>query len=172
METAKYIVGNMTPIRWETLKDDTLGTIEFVIPEVLVSQVVQRMLGRKRESVMRTIAAHALSMPFIGGLGVFATKTHPKAEEDYGEQLSSGLYGVPGMWLGYYLAGNFAGDNLIRWADWTMRDFILAIVTKTVTRSIVSTGVNLAPAQNFIRLSYDQMQKRFDTQYANSNFKK
>ena len=153
METAKYIVGNMTPIRWETLKDDTLGTIEFVIPEVLVSQVVQRMLGRKRESIMRTIAAHTLSMPFIGGLGVFGGK-HPKADAAYGDQLYSGLHGVPGMWLGYYLAGNFAGDNLIRWADWTMRDFILAIVTKTVTRSIVSTGVNALPDQNFMKTSF------------------
>ena len=159
MDTTKHIVGNFSPLRWSTLKDDTIGTLEFVIPEVLVSQVVQRMLGRKRESIMRTIAAHTLSIPFIGGLGVFGAKNHAKADDNYTAQLASGLNGVPGMWLGYYLTGNFAGENLIRWADWTIRDFILTILTKTVTRSIVTTPISYLARDNPIKASYDTMQK-------------
>ena len=111
MDKVYYVANAATPIRWKALKDDSIGLLEHVTPEVLVSWVLLRMMGRKSGDMFNIALAHTLSIPFIGGLGTWLDG-HAKMNGTYKEQFKSGAAGVPGLALGYYAAGVFRGQPI------------------------------------------------------------
>ena len=169
MENLNYVAKNATPIRWGNLKDDAIGGIEHVAPEVMVSMVIQRMFGVKGDNYTDMALAHTLSIPFIGGAQPYGAN-HAKMEEPYVNQLFSGASGVPGLMLGYYLAGIFKGEDILRWTKWGVKDFIVVVMGKILTRPIFSNLNALLAKDNYIRVQYDTLQERFDLQSKDSNF--
>ena len=167
MENVYYVARNLTPIRWGNLKDDAIGGIEHVAPEVMVSMVIQRMFGVKGDNYTDMALAHTLSIPFIGGAQPYGAN-HAKMEEPYVNQLFSGASGVPGLMLGYYLAGIFKGEDILRWTKW-VQDFIVVVMGKILTRPIMTSLDKLLAKDNYIRVQYDGLQGRFDLQSKNSN---
>ena len=169
MENLKYVAENATPIRWGNLQGDAVSGIEHVAPEVLVSMVLQRMFGIKGDNYADTALAHTLSIPFIGGAQPFGDGKHAKMDAQYMDQLFSGASGVPGLMLGYYLAGIFKGEDILRWTKWGVKDFIVVVMGKILTRPIMTSLDTLLAKDNFIRTNYDALQERFDLQSKNSN---
>ena len=169
MDKVYYVANAATPIRWKALKDDSIGLIEHVTPEVLVSWVLLRMMGRKPGDMFNIALAHTLSIPFIGGLGTWL-EGHAKMNGTYKEQFKSGAAGVPGLALGYYAAGVFQGQPIFRMpfktAFW---DMVLIAVSKIITRPLVTSADKLLAKDNAIRQAYDHMQDRFDIQMYDSN---
>ena len=171
MENLNYVVKNATPIRWGNIQGDAISGIEHVAPEVLVSMVLQRMFGIKGDNYADMALAHTLSIPFIGGAQPFGDGNHAKMEAQYTDQLVSGASGVPGLMLGYYLAGIFNGEDILRWTKWGVQDFIVVALGKILTRPVMTSLDKLLAKDNFIRTNYDALQARFDLQTKNSNFK-
>jgi len=138
MDKLYYVANKATPIRWGALGDDAIGALEHVTPEVLVSWVLMKMMGKKPEGIFTIAMAHGLSIPFIGGLGTWL-ETHAKIEANYTEQLKSGAAGVPAVYIGYYLAGIFQGENIFRFTKMQIWDIVLLTVSKIITRPIVTS---------------------------------
>ena len=168
MDKLYYVANKASPIRWKALGDDSLGAVEHITPEVLVSWVLMKMMGKKPEGIFTIAAAHGLSIPFIGGLGTWLD-THAKMEADYTAQLKSGAAGVPAVYIGYYLAGIFQGEDIFRFTKMHFWDIVLLTVSKIITRPIVTSLNKMIGKDNKIRLTYDKMQGRFDIQRLDSN---
>ena len=168
MDKLYYVANNSTPVRWKALKEDAIGLIEHVTPEVLVSWVLLRMMGRKSGDMLNIAMAHTLSIPFIGGLGTWLDG-HAKMNGTYKEQFKSGAAGVPGLALGYYAAGVFRGQPIFRMPKSAFWDMVLITVSKIITRPLVTSSDKLLARDNVIRQGYDHMQDRFDIQMYDSN---
>ena len=167
MESVNFVINNATPVRWANLQADLFGDVAHVAPEVLVANVINRLFGAKTDQ-FETALAHTLSIPFIGGAQPFGEK-HAKMESSYTDQVFSGASGVPGLFLGYYLAGVFRGDNILRWTKWGVMDVIRVALSKILTRPIFTSLNKVLAKNNAIRVNYDLMQARFDIQGQQSN---
>ena len=167
MESLYFVLNNASPVRWKNLQGDVIGDITHVGPEVLVANVINRLFGAKTDQ-FETALAHTLSIPFIGGAQPFGDD-HAKMEADYVHQLFSGASGVPGLFIGYYLAGVFQGDNILRWTKWGIMDMIRVSLSKILTRPIFTSLNKVLAKNNAIRTNYDQLQARFDIQSKQSN---
>ena len=167
METAYFVLDNATPVRWRNLQGDVIGDITHVAPEVLVANVINRLFGKKTDQ-FETALAHTLSIPFIGGAQPFG-EAHAIMGADYVNQLFSGVSGVPGLFIGYYLAGVFRGENILRWTKWGAMDMIRVALSKILTRPIFTSLSTVLGKDNAIRRNYDLLQGRFDEQGQQSN---
>ena len=166
-----YYIGNRaSPIRIKAAGQDIGATFEFVVPEVLVSQVVQRLFGKKTESIMNTSLAHFLSIPFIGGAQPYGD-AHAELNAKMMDQIGSGMSGLPGLAIGYYLAGIFMGENIFRWPGVGVQEAMIIMLSKMLTRPVVASLDYLIGEDNVIRTTYDGLQARFDQQSRDSNFK-
>ena len=67
MNYAQYIGNHASPIRIQVAAQDLGAAVEFVVPEVLISQVLQKFFGKQPDGWINTSLAHFLSIPFIGG---------------------------------------------------------------------------------------------------------
>ena len=170
MNYVQYIGNHASPIRIQVAAQDIGAAAEFVVPEVLISQVLQKFFGKQPDGWLNTSLAHFLSIPFIGGAQPYGDD-HAKMAEPYANQIFSGMSGLPGMTVGYYLAGVFMGEDLLRWPGVGIRDAMIIMIGKMITRPIVTSIGNLVGQDNAIRTAYDLMQQRFDLQSKNSNFK-
>ena len=169
MDYAKKGFNKVSPLRLGSLFSDAADSAGHVIPEVLVQKVVNRMFGKQPVGFMKSGLTHLLSIPFIGGLGApIAPEKHPGLEGDYSAQFQAGIAGFPAVLIGQYLVELLYGRPMFHW-DFGIRDTIVAVVSKTITRSVLSTLVKVAP--EFYSNNYNRMQARFDMQAQNSNLK-
>ena len=169
METVKNGFNKVSPLRVGSLLTDAGDAAGHVIPEVLVQKVVNRMFGKQPVGWVESGLTHLFSIPFIGGLGApIAPAKHPGLDGDYSTQFQAGFAGVPAVLIGQYLVELLSGRPLFHW-DFGVRDTIIAAVSKTITRPVLSTLGKLSP--DFYTNNYNRLQARFDMQAQSSNLR-
>ena len=162
MQKVYNALNNASPIRYRTLSTDAYAAALHVAPEVLVSKVVARMLGRPGASVIDLTATHSLSIPFIGGLGVWiGSKFHPRLDGAIQDQFQAGAAGVPAVMLAQYIWGIFKGQGLLH-GGFDMKTFLSMAVSKIITRPLMSYTNKFLPKEAI--KAYDALQHRFDKQ--------
>jgi hypothetical protein len=62
------------------------------------------------------------------------------------------------------------GEDIIRWPGVGIRDAMIIMVGKMITRPVVTALGNNVAKDSAIRTAYDALQARFDIQSKNSNF--
>ena len=160
MDTAKNIFFNVSPVG---SFQDVGDAVTHAAPETLVQKVVDRMFNVKQgQGWIEAFATHVLSIPFIGGLGYpIAPIIHPQMDAGYYKQLQAGVAGVPAVFLARYLIELLEGERLLHW-NMGVREMLSTAVSKTVTRSLISTLGDYYP--DAIKKSYNRLQMKFDDQ--------
>ena len=140
------------------------------MPEVLVSKIIAKMFGKTDPAIWELLWTHALSIPFIGGLGapVLGNKRHSKMGDDWSNQIQSAAAGVPAVFLAQYILHTFYGGNLLRMPKIDLRTVILVALSKIITRPLVSALTPMLGGTQVATI-YDKLQERFDAQSKNSN---
>ena len=173
MERVKYVLSNTTPIQYGDIVETSFETMEHVLPEVLVSKIIAKMFGKTDPALMELFWTHAISIPFIGGLGapILGTKKHSKMSDGWYDQVYSAAAGVPAVFLAQYILHTFYGANLIRMPKLDMRTIVLVAISKIITRPLVSALTPLLQGTQ-VQTIYDGLQERLDVQSANSNIRR
>ena len=169
-QTVFNMANSAFPIRWRSIAKDFKESAELVAPEVLVSKIVQRMFGKSvRDGWLDLLFIHLFSIPFLGGLGQPIGPTyHPRVADDYSQQFQAGAAGVPGVIIGQYLLETLKGKGFFHW-HFDLRHFLITVVSKIITRPVVSTLLHQLAATNDLVTLYDQSQVRFDLQAQQTN---
>ena len=167
MQTAKNIFNTTSPIRTYQVMEDLKEVAGHVAPEVLVQKVVARMFGKGADQgIMFSALTHALSVPYIGGFGFMSPTYHPTLGAPYSQQLQAGVGGVPAVLFARYLLELIGGEKLLHLPWDNVRDLMVTIISKSITRPALSTVGKFLP--EFYVKSYNSLQNRFDSQSANS----
>ena len=167
MEKVYAVLNNGSPVRYKTFLNDLKGLGLLVPPEVMVSVVVSKMFG-VNFSYTDLALIHTLSVPYLGGLGAIITPVpHPRNAGDYGPQFQAGASGVPAVLLAQYTLGVFQGKGLFHFS-FDMSEFLTTVVSKIITRPIVSTVFSLT-GDSYIVAANNNLQQKFDNQTYNSN---
>ena len=128
------------------------------------------MFGKTDPRIWELFWTHAISIPFIGGLGapILGSGKHSKMGDDWANQLQSAAAGVPAVFLAQYILHTFYGGNLLRMPKIDLRTVVLVALSKIITRPLVSALTPLL-GQTEVQNIYDKLQDRFDVQATNSN---
>ena len=150
------------PIRWQDLSEEAKEALVHVVPEVAIGYIIQRMFGKKNDSILEMTAIHTLSIPFIGSMGyLVAPDSHPNEKAEWSKQFQAGLAGVPAVVIGRYILSVFEGKGFFQKGGWDMRQFLVAATSKIITRPVISAlTYNMDPGT--LSQLYASLQKRFD----------
>ncbi len=163
MQTVYNIANNTSPIRYRSFTSDLYQAAEHVVPEVLVSKVVQRMMAGENSGWIDLALIHTLSIPFIGGLGAFFVYNHPGMSASYFQQTKAGAAGIPAVLLAQYALEVFQGKGLLH-GGFNLKRFLSTAVSKVITRPLVSTASGFLDATGTLNKEYTKLQERFDRQ--------
>ena len=164
MQTTKNVFNNISPIRTINPAEDAKEVAVHVIPEVAVQRVVSRMFGKQTQSLVESSLTHALSVPFIGAFNFMGPEYHPTLDAAYGKQIHAGFGGVPAVLFARYLIQLMGGDRFLHLPWENMRDLMVTVVSKTITRPLLATVGGFIPST--IKIGNDMLQQRFDAQSA------
>ena len=113
------------------------GVAEYVAAEVLVSYLARAVFKIEKRSVMELTAIHAVSVPFLGGLGMWFDDNSPY---DYaapvGDQVADGAKGIPAVYASQYIC-NTALQGLHA-PKLNFKDILVTAAAKVVTRPLLS----------------------------------
>jgi len=113
------------------------GVAEYVAFEVLVSYLARYVFKIEKRSIMELVAIHAVSIPFIGGLGAMAGDTNPLTyDAPYGDMVMDGAKGVPGVFAAQYIC-NTALSGLHA-PSLNFKDILVTAASKIITRPLIS----------------------------------
>ena len=164
MQTVKNVFNNVSPIRTINVGEDFKEVAFHVAPEVAVQRVVSRMFGKQAQTLVESALTHTLSVPFIGAFNFMGPEYHPTLDANYGKQIHAGFGGVPAVLFARYLVELISGERFLHVPWDSMRDLLVTIVSKTITRPLVSTVGSFIPTT--LRTGNDMLQQRFDAQSA------
>ena len=113
------------------------GVAEYVAFEVLISYLARYVFKIEKRTIMELIAIHAVSIPFIGGLGAMAEENNPLTyNAPYGDMFMDGAKGVPAVFAAQYVC-NTALSGLHA-PSLNFKDILVTAASKIITRPIVS----------------------------------
>lgn len=113
------------------------GAAFYVALETLVDYMARRVFKTARRSVKEIAAIHALSLPFIGGLGVLAAKEDAKGlKADIGQQFMEGAKGIPAVFTSAYIVNTYMDGLHLPRLDF--KDILITAASKIATRPLMS----------------------------------
>ena len=124
-----------------------IGGVEYVTIEVLVDMILRMILRAPKRGVFQLAVIHALTLPMIGGI----TKLYGDAPIDYSSgtllnQTKDGAMGVPAVFLAQYIYSSaFRGFYIP--SGFSMRDILVTILAKTVTKPLISSVWRFLPKE-------------------------
>lgn len=126
---------------WQSITGTLQGSAQYVISEVLVSMLFQKVTGIKGRGWGNSAVVHTLSLPLQGAFqGPMSAADYKGWDADTTMELTwQGLYGVPAYIIAGYIADmSYFGFHLPK----IDRGLFMGIFSKIMTRPIVG---NLLP---------------------------
>ena len=113
------------------------GVAEYVAFEVLISYLARYVFKIEKRSIMELVAIHAVSIPFIGGLGAMAGENNPLTyDAPYGDMVMDGAKGVPGVFAAQYICNTaLAGLHAPKLQ---FQDILVTAASKIITRPFIA----------------------------------
>ena len=113
------------------------GALGYVGLETLVSYIARRVFKVAPRGVAEIAAIHTLSLPFIGGLSVFADKEDPEGlEAPMSKQFMEGAKGIPAVFASTYVVNTYLAGLHLPKLDF--KDILITAASKIATRPIMS----------------------------------
>ena len=147
-----------------------IGGVEYITVEVLVDMVLRMILRAPRRGVFQLAVIHALTLPMIGGI----TRLYGAAPIDYSsgsllDQTKDGAMGVPAVFLAQYIYSSaFRGFYIPK--GFSMRDILVTILAKTVTKPLISSVWRFLP-KSMVQDTLAQLNTLFRAEVRASNLR-
>lgn len=139
-----------------------LGTLEYVVAEVLVAKIVRKLLRADNKGWLELGYIHALSMPFLGGAAAFVGRNQNyEGTDDSGNAVGvvtnvmDGAKGIPAVLIAQYIIQSFSKGFHVPWFN--MKDLFLTAGTKALTRPLVGFIYKYLPADMATNLAVVDM---------------
>ena len=129
------------------------GNAQLVAAEVIVSKLLRKMLGMSNRSFTYLAAAHAASLPLIGGFqGAIADPVGFQPRPDL-KVLQAAAATVPAVWAAEYVVQTSAVGFHV--PKPSMRDALMTAASKMLTKPLIGLGIHtilpIAVRDNFER---------------------
>ena len=124
-----------------------VGAAEYIALEVAVSKIVRMVLKMEPRGILELAWIHALSIPFMGGLGApfgkNASLLNTGDDGGYTAAFKDGAKGIPAVLAAQWgIATAYKGFHF----PWfTMKDLLITAGSKTITRPIAYSIVQSLP---------------------------
>ena len=144
-----------------------LGSVQFILTEVVVSKLIRQFMKADR-SLTDLAFVHAISLPYLGGLDFYSTDENPIGG-DWSTQFYASASQIPALMLAEYIYSVFCGQNLAHMPHVNVKDAMITVASKTLSRPIYSA----LASQNFfpdnLRDSYEVLTAVIENQRQRSN---
>ena len=124
-----------------------VGAVEYVALEVAVSKIVRVMLKMEHRGILELAWIHALSIPFMGGLGAPFGKNKSLLDTTdtggYTAAFKDGAKGIPAVLAAQWVIATAYKGFHFPW--FTMKDLLITAGSKTITRPIAYSIVQSLP---------------------------
>ena len=120
-----------------------VGAAEYVALEVAVSKIVRTVLKMENRGILELVWIHALSIPFMGGLGAPFGRNTGLTEGDYTAHFKDGAKGIPAVLAAQWVIATAYKGFHFPW--FTMKDLLITAGSKTITRPIAYSIVQSLP---------------------------
>ena len=146
-EQAQNVLSNaIAPIDFRKGKQ-VVGAAEYVALEVAVSKIVRTVLKMEHRGFLELAWIHAVSIPFMGGLGApFGKNAHLLDAGDdggYTAAFKDGAKGIPAVLAAQWVIATAYKGFHFPW--FTMKDLLITAGSKTITRPIAYSVVSNLP---------------------------
>ena len=144
------------------------GAAEYVFFEVFTHWMLMYFLKFEKRSLMELTAIHAVSLPFIGGMGAFVEFPHALGyEAPWGDIIQDGAKGIPAVFAAQYVV-NTALKGLHA-PSISFKEVLTTIAAKILSRVILAGGYYALP--DFFRNNLDILDMAFAKQHLASRVK-
>lgn len=128
-----------------------LGTLEYVIAEVLVAKIVRKLMRADNKGWLELAYVHALSMPFLGGAAAFVERNQGyTGTDDRGAavgvvtNVTDGAKGIPAVLIAQYIIQSFSKGFHVPWFN--LKDLFITAGSKALTRPLIGFIYKYLPA--------------------------
>ena len=145
------------------------GAAEYVFFEVFTHWMLMYLFKFERRGLMELATIHAVSLPFIGGMGAFMEFPHVMGyEAPWSDILMDGAKGVPAVFAAQYLVNTALKG--IHAPSIRFNEVLTTIAAKILSRIILSGAYITFPA-DFFRNNLDILDGAFAKQFLASRLK-
>ena len=146
-DQVQNVVSNaVAPIDFRKGKQ-VVGAAEYVALEVAVSKIVCTVLKMEHRGFLELAWIHALSIPFMGGLGAPFGKnknlTDTSEEGGYTAAFKDGAKGIPAVLAAQWVIATAYKGFHFPW--FPMKDLLITAGSKTITRPIAHAIITSLP---------------------------
>ena len=158
------LVNGLQPVDVRKLPQ-VFGVLEYVSAEVFVSYMCRWLFKTEKRTLMELAAIHAVSIPFIGGLGAFAEPQHSLGyEADSVSLVYDGAKGIPAVFAAQYVVNTaLAGLHAPKL---NFADILVTAASKMITRPLLSLAYPVMGET--LRSNLDMTEYLFNNQRAAS----
>mgnify|MGYP003386456374 FL=1 len=137
------------------------GAMGYVGVETIISYIARRVFKVAPRGILELMAIHSFSLPFIGGLSVFADK-----EDHQGLQAPWPQQFIPAVFASTYLVNTYLAGLHLPKLDF--KDILITAATKIASRPVMSLLYpNLGDS---FRNGQDALSRNFALQRQNARF--
>ena len=112
-----------------------IGNAQLIAIEVVVAKLLRKILGMGDRGVLQLAAIHAISLPFLGGVGGFFQAAGGLAGERVMESVQNSVKTVPAVWLAQYIVNT--GLQGFHMPKITFKDALVTAASKAISRPLI-----------------------------------
>lgn len=112
-----------------------VGCAQLVAIEVVVAKLIRKILGMGNRGVLELAAVHAVSLPFLGGVGGFFAPNGGLGGEKFTDSLWAGVQAVPAVFLSQYIINTGASGFHV--PKISFKDVLVTAASKAVSRPLI-----------------------------------